>query len=141
MQNRPQTLKDRRQDLQDRVSNGREDWQDHRNDMQQDRQDWRDQHREDWQNWADNHINNHGDWYHDSWHGDWYPGAGWSYMWDNYPVAAALGVTRWGINRLAYGFGYWGYSNPYYSDGGSYGYDYSEPIYSYADTGVTEPRR
>jgi tetratricopeptide (TPR) repeat protein len=138
MQNRPQTLEGRRDDLQNRISGGREDWQNHRQDMQGNRQDWRDQHREDWQNWADNHINNHGDWYHDSWHGDWYPGAGWSYMWDNYPVAAALGVTRWGINRLAWGFGYWGYSNPYYSDSGSYGYDYSQPIYSYADTGAVE---
>ena len=138
MANRPQTLEGRRDDLQGRVSGGREDWQNHRQDMQGNRQDFRDQHREDWQGWADNHINNHGDWYHDSWHGDWYPGAGWSHMWDNYPVAAALGVTRWGVNRLAWGMGYWGYSNPYYSDGGSYGYDYSQPIYSYADTGMTE---
>jgi tetratricopeptide (TPR) repeat protein len=38
----------------------------------------------------------------------------------------------WGVNRLAYGFGYWGYDNPYYTetyplDGGAV-IDYSEPL-------------
>lgn len=114
------------------MSNGREDWQQHRNDHQDDRQDWRDQNREDWQDFADDHYNHHGDWYHDCWNGDWHPGAGWNYMWDNYPVAAAFGVTAWGVNRLAYGFGYAEYSNPYY--GGTGGYDYSEPIVSYDES-------
>lgn len=38
----------------------------------------------------------------------------------------------WGINRLAYGFGYWGYSNPYYTEsypiGGGAAIDYSQPM-------------
>ena len=114
MANRPQTLEDRRGSLNDRMTTGREDRQQNRGDMQDDRQEWRDNNREDWQDFADNNLDHHGDWYN----GCWDPGDGWNYMWDNYPVAAALGVTRWGVNRLAYGFGYWGYSNPYY--GGSY---------------------
>lgn len=138
--NRPQSLEARQSDLQGRVTGGREDWQQHREGMQGSRQDFRDQHREDWQQFANNNIHQHGDWYHDCWHGDWHPGAGWSHMWDNYPVAAALGVTSWGVNRLAYGFGYWGYSNPYYgANSGSYGYDYSQPLTSYADSGSTSP--
>lgn len=131
MANRPSTLEDRRSNLSDRMSNGREDWQQHRNDRQDDRQDWRDNNREDWQNWTDGKLDNYGDWYH----GGWQPGDGWGYMWDNYPVAAAIGLTAWGVNRIGYGWGYWGYSNPYYSDGGSYGYDYSEPLVVYADGG------
>ncbi len=62
-------------------------------------------------------------------------------MWDNYPGAAALGLTAWGINRLGYGMGYAEYSNPY-SDGGSGSYDYSEPIVSYdesAAAATTDP--
>ena len=107
--------------------------------MQDDRQERRDSNREDWQNYANEH---HGDWYN----GSWDPGEGWDYMWDNYPVAAAIGVTRWGVNRLAYGFGYWGYSNPYYGGGSydtsSYGYSYSEPLvdYGYAEAAApTDP--
>lgn len=120
------------------MSDGRQNWQDRQGDRQQnrgdrqdDRQEWRDNNREDWQNWADERHDHHGDWYH----GDWYPGAGWGYMWDNYPVAAALGLTAWGINRVGYGWGYWGYENPYYSDGGSSGYNYSEPLVTYSDAG------
>lgn len=131
MANRPQTLEDRRGSLNDRMTTGREDRQNNRGDMQDDRQEWRDNNREDWQDFAQE---NHGDWYN----GSWDPGEGWDYMWDNYPVAAAFGVTRWGVNRLAWGFGYWGYSNPY--SGGSYdtsgyGYSYSEPLVEY---GVAE---
>ncbi len=111
------------------MSSGREDRQGNHSDMQNDRQDHRNNSREDWQNFADDHHANHGDWYHDCWH----PGAGWNNMWNNYPVAAAFGVTAWGVNRLAYGFGYWGYSNPYASGGGSY--NYSEPLVSYSDGG------
>lgn len=133
MADRPQTLEDRRGSLNDRMTNGREDWQQHRGDMQNDRQDWRDNNREDWQNFADQNLNHHGGWYH----GCWSPGSGWNNMWNNYPVAAALGVTRWGVNRLAYGFGYWGYSNPFY--GGSYNtssytYNYTEPLVVYAES-------
>ena len=59
-------------------------------------------------------------------------------MWEHHPVAAAFGVTAWGVNRLAYGFGYWGYSNPYSSGGGGgTSYDYSEPLVSYADSGTS----
>ncbi len=129
--NRPQTLEDRRSSLSDRMTTGREDRQQNRGDMQNDRQDWRDTHREDWQNFAQE---NHGDWYN----GSWDPGEGWDYMWDNYPGAAAIGVTRWGVNRLAYGFGYWGYSNPYYGGSyntSSYSYNYSEPLVTYAESG------
>lgn len=152
MANGPQSLEDRRSNLSDRMSNGRQDWQQNRDDRQQnrgdrqdnrqqnrgdrqdDRQEWRDQNREDWQNWADGHMENYGDWYH----GSWYPGSGWNYMWDNYPVAAALGLTAWGLNRIGYGWGYSDYSNPYYSGGGgSYGYDYSEPLVMYADSAAS----
>ena len=130
MGDRPQSLEDRRASLSDRMSNGREDWQQNRGDRQDDRQDWRDQNREDWQNWADDKFENYGDWYH----GGWQAGAGWNAMWDNYPVAAALGLTAWGVNRIGYGWGYAAYANPYYSDGGSYGYDYSQPLVTYSDT-------
>jgi tetratricopeptide (TPR) repeat protein len=113
------------------MTSGREDWQQHRGDMQNDRQDWRDNNREDWQNFGEAY---HGSWYN----GHWDAGDGWNYMWNNYPGAAAIGVTRWGVNRLAYGFGYWGYANPYYGGGyntSSYGYNYSEPLVSYASSG------
>lgn len=98
--------------------------QDARGDRQENRQDFRNENREDWQNWAGDH---HGDWYHGAWAGGWYPGAGFA----NYPIAAALGVTWWGATRLSYAFGMGGYANPYYSDGGGYGYDYSEPLAVY----------
>lgn len=133
MADRPQSLEDRRANLSDRMSSGRENWQQNRGDRQEDRQDWRDQNREDWQNWADGKLENYGDWYH----GGWQPGDGWNYMWDNYPVASAIGLTAWGINRIGYGWGYSGYSNPYYSEGGSYGYDYSQPLVVYSDSAAT----
>lgn len=115
------------------MSSGREDWQSHRQDMQGNRQDFRNNNREDWQGWADGHINNHGDWYHGCWH----PGAGWGYMWDNYPVAAAIGLTAWGVNRIGYGWGYWGYSNPYYTESSSTTYNYSQPLVVYSDSAST----
>ncbi len=53
----------------------------------------------------------------------------------------AFGTTMWGINRAAYGFGYWGYSNPYYSEaypiGDGYSVDYSQPIA--VDSAATAP--
>jgi len=115
------------------MSSGREDWQSHRQDMQGNRQDWRSGNREDWQHWANGNINNHGGWYHGCWNGGWYPGSGWNHMWNNYPVAAAFGLTAWGVNRVAYGMGYWGYANPYASS--SVTYDYSQPIVVYSDSG------
>jgi tetratricopeptide (TPR) repeat protein len=146
MQNRPQTREDRVASLQDRMAgtggdrmsmgerqgqrqDARGDRQQQRQEglgqLEQSRQDYRTQAREDWQNWA----GEHGDWYHGAWAGGWYPGAGWGYMWSNYPVAAALGVTWWGASRLSYAFGMGGYSNPYYDGGGAY--DYSQPVAAY----------
>ena len=45
-------------------------------------------------------------------------------------MAAAMGLTWWGVNSIANQFGYSDYSNPYYAESSSY--NYSEPI-------VTEP--
>lgn len=139
MADRPQTLEGRRADLSDRMATGRENWQDHRGDGQFDRQDWRDQNREDWQDMADQRRDRYGDWYNDARHDDWHPGSGWDYMWDNYPAAAAIGLTRWGVNRVAYGFGYWGYYNPYvaFYPTTTSGYSYSEPLVSYASSPTT----
>ncbi len=137
MANRPQTLEERRGSLNERMTAGREDRQQNRGDMQDDRQEFRDSSREDRQAFAQDNLDHHGDWYN----GSWDPGEGWDYMWDNYPGAAAIGVTRWGVNRLAYGFGYWGYSNPYTTGGGSgssSSYSYSEPLVNYG-TSTSEP--
>ena len=53
-------------------------------------------------------------------------------MWDDHTALMAFGTTMWGLNRLAYGFGYWGYENPYYTEpypvGGDVVIDYSQPI-------------
>jgi len=110
---------ERANNLKDRMSN--------RDDFRGDRQDrWGDR-REDWQNWHDDHYHHHADWYH----GAWSAGARWGYMWDNYPVAAAFGLTAWGVNRMSYLFGYSDYYNPYYSapaESSSVIYDYSQPI-------------
>lgn len=138
-QDRQDNRQGNRSDRQDNRQGNRSDRQDNRegnrDDRQTDRQDRQDQRREDWQNYADEHHDQHGDWYDDCWNDDWYPGAGWNNMWENYPGAAAFGLTMWGINRIGYGMGYSDYSNPY-SDGGGGGgggYDYSEPIVSYAE--------
>lgn len=134
MANRPQTREDRRSDLNNRLTEARGDRQENRGDRQEtrgdrqdDRQEFRNENREDWQDFAEDY---HGDWYN----GSWDPGEGWDYMWDNYPVAAAVGVTRWGVNRLAYGFGYWGYSNPWADYGSGSGYSYSEPMVAYSES-------
>jgi tetratricopeptide (TPR) repeat protein len=62
------------------------------------------------------------------WYGGYAPGywGGWDYLWDNYPVAAAAGLTWWGANALGYAFGYSDYYNPYYTE--SMPAYYSEPI-------------
>jgi tetratricopeptide (TPR) repeat protein len=62
-------------------------------------------------------------------------------MWEDHTALMAFGTTMWGLNAAAYGFGYWGYSNPYYTEsypvgGGSY-VDYSQPIAM--DSAPTEP--
>jgi tetratricopeptide (TPR) repeat protein len=130
MGDRQQQRQDARGERQGQRQDARGERQDQRQqasgDRQQNRQDYRNQAREDWQNWA----GEHGDWYHGAWAGGWYPGAGWNYMWSNYPVAAALGLTWWGASRMSYAFGMGGYSNPYY-DAGMAGYDYSQPVEVY----------
>jgi tetratricopeptide (TPR) repeat protein len=53
-------------------------------------------------------------------------------MWSEHTALMAFGATMWGINRAAWGFGYWGYENPYYTESypidGGYVIDYSQPI-------------
>lgn len=130
-----QNMGDRQQQRQDARGDRQQQRQDSRGDRQGNRQDNRNQAREDWQNWA----GDHGNWYNGAWAGGWYPGAGWGFMWDNYPVAAALGVTWWGVSRLSYAFGMGGYDNPYYDGGGGGGYDYSEPVAAYQPSAETQP--
>ena len=72
------------------------------------RGDFHNNHHEDFHNWANGNIHNHGNWYHGCWNGSWGVGAGWNHLWNNYPVATAFGLTAWGVNRVAYGWGYWG---------------------------------
>ncbi|QDT55923.1 hypothetical protein Pan44_39710 [Caulifigura coniformis] len=120
----------------DRQTN-RGDRQDNRQTNRNDRQDNRQQNRDDW---SENFWDNAHDAYHDHWHDDF--GDYWDHMWEYHPVAAAFGVTAWGVNRLSYWFGYGGgYYNPYYGDSGSYGgggyYDYSQPLMTYEQ--VTMP--
>ncbi|HMP60238.1 MAG TPA: tetratricopeptide repeat protein [Gemmatales bacterium] len=119
----------------------RQDWNQNRDNIRNDWQDHRDQARDDWQNWHDDHY---------PWHGGWYWGCAggywnrWDYMWDNYPVAAAMGVTWWGANAIGSMFGCGDYYNPYYSEGS--GYSYAEPVMTQpmeaaptADAGQTQP--
>ena len=129
---------DRVAGLQDRMANGGDRMnmgerqgqrQENRGERQQGRQENRGERQQNRQNWA----GEHGDWYHGAWAGGWYPG----YMWANYPVASALGLTWWGVSRLSYAFGMGDYGNPYYDGGGGGGYDYSEPIASYQPAAET----
>ncbi|HQR07707.1 MAG TPA: tetratricopeptide repeat protein [Gemmatales bacterium] len=94
---------------------------------QQARDHWQD-HHDDWHDWHGNYWNWHNDWHHGYWPG--YYGSWWNRVWYNYPVAAAFGLTAWGVNTMAYMSGYSAYSNPYYVSGGdsSAVYDYSQPI-------------
>jgi tetratricopeptide (TPR) repeat protein len=121
VQNRPETREARHENLQSRLEEG--------GGRLDDRQDFREDSREDWQDFADDNYRQHYGWHN----GCWEPGDRWDYMWDEYPGWAAFRTTVWGVNRLAYTFGYWDYSNPYYSDGsgGSASYNYAEPIVSY----------
>lgn len=109
-------VQDRRSDLNQRFQD-RGNWQNNR-------QDYLNNRREDWQNWA-NGDNRHGDWYHGYSYGGW-----WNHAWDNHPGWMAFGMTTWGMNRLAWGFGLGAYSNPYYTApvGGAPVYNYSQPI-------------
>jgi hypothetical protein len=101
----------------------REDWQQNRDQIREDWQQHRDQARDDWQSWFDDNYGRYGGWY-----GGYAPGywGRWDYLWDNHPVAAAVGLTWWGANRLGYEFGYSDYSNPYYTD--SMPAYYTEPV-------------
>jgi len=122
---RPNTPQERREGLQDRLASrdqigdrSRDDWQDRRDNV-----------REDWQDRYDNFYDRHQDWHHGCWDGN---GSWWNHMWDDHTALMAFGTTMWGINRLAYGFGYWGYDNPYYTESypieGGAPIDYSQPI-------------
>lgn len=126
---RPNNPQERRDNLQNRLES-RGDRQDQRQDLRNDRQDnWGDN-REDWQDRYQDFYGNHQDWHHGYWHD--HAGGWWDHMWDDHTALMAFRTTMWGINRAAYGFGYWGYSNPYYtepypvSDGVAL--DYSQPI-------------
>ena len=114
MPNNGANIQDRHNDLQNRLQD--------RGNLQNNRQDFRNNNREDWQNWANNY---HGDWHHGYNNGGW-----WNHMWDQHPGWMAFGMTTWGVNRMAYGFGLWGYSNPYYvaPAATSVVYNYSQPI-------------
>ena len=103
----------------------RQDWQQNRNDIREDWQNHRDQARDDWQNWFDDHYPRYGGWYWGHAPGYW---GRWDYLWDNYPVAAAVGLTWWGVNSLAYQFGTGDYYNPYYEEGSAV--SYAEPVVS-----------
>jgi len=101
----------------------RQDWQQNRDQIREDWQQHRDEARDDWQNWFDDHYGWYGGWY-----GGYAPGywGRWDYLWDNYPVAAAVGLTWWGVNSLGATFGTGDYSNPYYTE--SMPAYYSEPV-------------
>jgi tetratricopeptide (TPR) repeat protein len=101
----------------------RQDWQSQRDQIREDWQNNRDEAREDWQNWFDDNYRHYGGWYWGHAPGYWNR---WDYLWDEYPVAAAVGLTWWGANALAYRFGYGSYYNPYYVE--SSVVNYSEPV-------------
>jgi tetratricopeptide (TPR) repeat protein len=102
----------------------RENWQQQRDQIREDWQNHRDQARDDWQNYFDDHYGRYGSWYWGHASGYWNR---WDHMWDEHPVAAAVGLTWWGVNALGSAFGTGDYSNPYY-DEGSGGMSYAEPI-------------
>jgi tetratricopeptide (TPR) repeat protein len=101
----------------------RQDWQQNRDQIREDWQQHRDEGREDWQNFFDDHYGRYGGWY-----GGYAPGywGRWDYLWDSYPVAAAVGLTWWGVNSLGSVFGCGDYANPYYAE--SMPVYYSEPV-------------
>ncbi|OYW24925.1 MAG: hypothetical protein B7Z55_00780, partial [Planctomycetales bacterium 12-60-4] len=66
----------------------------------------------DWNHWHNYNYGRYGGWYHGFCAA---PGFHWNYLWNEYPVAMAFGVTRWGLNTLSYRWGLWGYYNPYYT--------------------------
>lgn len=145
------TPEQRRDALQNRMTSGegrtgqqpardwsqqRQDWQQNRDQIREDWQQHRDGARDDWQNWFDDNYGRYGGWY-----GGYAPGywGRWDHLWDNYPVAAAVGLTSWGANRLGYWFGCSDYSNPYYAE--SMPEVYSEPILTIPAEPAQEPAR
>ncbi len=80
--------------------------------------------------------NYYGGWYHGNWHNNWdrpWYGRplGWGYGYGGAVVAGAMLTAPWN-------WGYWGYSNPYYSYSSGPAYlDYSEPVVS-ADAGTAD---
>jgi tetratricopeptide (TPR) repeat protein len=129
---------DRQQDRQENREDIRGDWQEHRDEIRQDWQNYRDDARDDWQGWFDDHYGMYGGWYGGYASGYW---GRWDHLWDNYPVAAAAGLTWWGANALGYAFGYSDYYNPYYTE--SMPVYYTEPIVTVpaepVQTVVTQP--
>src|SRR5262249_11847126 len=113
----------------------RNDWQENRDQIREDWQQHRDEARDDWQDYFDDHY---GGWY-GGWYGGYAPGywGRWDYMWDNYPVAAAMGLTWWGANAIGSMFGCSDYSNPYYGE--SMPACYTEPIIPPAAEPVADP--
>jgi hypothetical protein len=103
----------------------RNDWQENRNQIREDWQNHRDQARDDWQDWFDDHYPGYGGWYWGHAPGYW---GRWDYLWDNHPVAAAVGLTWWGANALGYTFGCGDYSNPYYEE--TFPVSYADPVVS-----------
>ena len=83
--------------------------------------------------------NYYGNWYHGNWHNNWdrpWYGRpiGWGYGWGGYGGAFVAGAML-----SPWNWGYWGYSNPYYSYSSGPAYlDYSQPIVS-ADTTNADP--
>ena len=124
---RQETRQDNRGDRQQNRQENREqihdNWQEHRDDIRNDWQEHRNEARDDWQGWFDDHYGRYSGWY-----GGYAPGywGQWDSLWDEYPVAAAVGLTWWGVNSLGYQFGYSDYSNPYYTE--SMPVYYTEPI-------------
>jgi tetratricopeptide (TPR) repeat protein len=101
----------------------RQDWQQHRDQVRDDWQQHRDEARDDWQGWFDDHYGRYGGWYSGYAPGYW---DRWDYLWDTYPVAAAVGLTWWGVNSMGYMLGCSDYYNPYYVE--TMPAVYSEPI-------------
>ncbi len=135
VEQRRENLGNRSDNLKDRMENRQDFWQQ----AQENRQDFLENRREDWQNWHDDYYGHHDGWYHGAWCDHW--GGWYAHMWSEYPVAAALGATAWGLNRMGYWFGTESYVNPYYSeplvvDGATI--DYSQPFLAVPPTVVAD---
>ena len=101
-------------------------------------------------NW-NNGVWHNGNWYHGNWNGNWgnnwgyspWGGGGWGYGGLGWGYGAGLATA--GLVGLAspWSWGYYGYSNPYYSAtvaSNSYYYDYSQPLVA-SDQSLGTPRR